>query len=61
MVLTIFTAEDAMLLRAALEFYHEALVDDRSDDPEHARGDEIDALEELNYRFPFIREMTSDA
>lgn len=56
MVLTIVTDKDAMLVRAALAFYHQALVDDRDDDPQHARGDEIDALEALNYRFPFIQE-----
>jgi hypothetical protein len=50
--------KDLELIRAALEFYHEALVDDRDDDPEHSRGDLIDALEELNYRFPFINEVS---
>lgn len=54
MVYTVFSGKDTELVRAALAFYHEMLVDDRADDPGHARGDEIDALENLNYRFPFI-------
>jgi hypothetical protein len=57
MVLTIFTGRDSDIVRAALAFYHEALVDDKEDDPGHARGDEIDALEDLNYRFRFIQEV----
>ena len=53
-----FTDKDHELLRKALAFRHWALVDDAHDDPEnaHHRHEEIDALEELNYRFHFIDE-----